>query len=119
MREKIEDDIHAWGSWVPPVDIRVGPKKMRVLVEVPGVESSSLNLRMEGNKLILEGRKMPPAVKKIIHTEREYGEFLMVINLKDDVIPGTARAFLKAGVLEVEVSRANKKIKIQVEEENE
>ena len=119
MRERIEDDIHAWGSWVPPVDIRVGPEKIRIFIEVPGVEPSSLNLRMEGSKLILEGSKMPPAVKKLIHTEREYGEFLMVINLKDDVIPGTARAFLKAGVLEVEVSRINRKIKIQVEEENE
>ncbi len=119
MRVKPEDDIQAWGSWVPPVDIRVGPERMRVFVEVPGVEPDALNLRIEGNRLILEGRKLPPPAKRVLHTEREYGDFLMVIRLEDDVLPGTARAFLKAGLLEVEVSRANRRIKIQVEEENE
>ncbi len=119
MKERIKDHVQAWGSWTPPVDIRVGPERIRIFVEVPGVDASSLEVRVEGDNLIVEGRKMPPAVKRVLHTEREYGDFFLVIKLSEDVIPSSARASLKAGVLEVEISRINRRIKIQVEEENE
>ncbi len=119
MKEKIRDFVQAWGSWTPPVDIMMGPERVRVIVEVPGVDSSSLEVRVEGDNLIVEGRKLPPMVKRVLHTEREYGDFFLVIKLNEDVTPSSARASLRQGVLEVEIPRVNRKIKIHVEEENE
>ena len=119
MREIMEDEVQVWGSWSPPIDIRLSEKKMRIFVEVPGVEASTLNLRIEGDHLIIEGRKMPPKAKKILFTEREYGDFFVIIKLNEDVSADSVKAKLNHGVLEIEFKRVRRNFKVNLEEKDE
>ncbi len=119
MREKVEDEVQIWGSWSPPIDIRVSNNRMRIFVEVPGVDASTLNLRIEGDRLIIEGRKMPPKAKRILFTEREYGDFFVMIKLNEDVSTDSVKAKLSHGVLEIEFKRFRRNFKVNLEEKDE
>ncbi|MCD6454305.1 MAG: Hsp20/alpha crystallin family protein [Candidatus Aminicenantes bacterium] len=119
MRETIEDEVQVWGSWSPPIDIRISKERMRIFIEVPGVEASTLNLRIEGNHLLLEGRKMPPRAKRILFTEREYGDFFVMIKLNEDISTDSVKAKLSHGVLEIEFKRTRRNFKVNLEEKDE
>ncbi len=119
MSSELEDEVQVWGSWSPPVDIRISTEKLRIFVEVPGVDSSSLLLRIEGNQLIVEGRKMPPRAKKILFTEREYGDFSVMIKLNEEVLTDTGTAKLENGVLEIDFKRRKRNFTLKLEEKDE
>ncbi len=103
------------GGWRPLVDITECENKLLIKIEVPGVDSASINVKVEGYKLWVEGRKDPPVARKLLLAEREYGNFFLQINLPDDVIPQSAHAVLKNGLLEISFEKSKRSFTLKIE----
>lgn len=104
-----------WGSWKPLVDITESSDRWCVRIEVPGVDPESISLKVDRYQLSVEGRKDPPVATKLLVAEREYGSFFLKINLPDTVIPSTAHATLKNGLLEVSFQKSQRSFTLEIE----
>jgi HSP20 family protein len=91
----------------PDVDVLETDEGYTLLLEVPGVPSGSLDVRVEGTKLIVKGEK--PARRKGTTrvTERATGPFVREFLLPFQVAPAGIRARLSNGLLTVLVPRVN------------
>ncbi|MCA8881575.1 MAG: Hsp20/alpha crystallin family protein [Rhodobacteraceae bacterium] len=47
--------------WEPPVDILETEREILVLVALPGVDTKQVEVRIDGNALLVRGRRMLPA----------------------------------------------------------
>lgn len=91
--------------WNPSVEVCEQDDQVRVAVDVPGVEESSLQVEITESELIVRGerqdeRNTDPGRKR---SEVRYGSFTRRIPLPDGVDPDGARANLRNGVLEVRI----------------
>jgi HSP20 family protein len=111
------------GAWTPHVDICQTENRVLVLAELPGVESSDINLSFQGDNLRLQGfkRENRQTRKFLCYycLERRYGRFDRHINISWIVDPRQARACLDKGILTVELpklkDRRGDAVKIQIE----
>ncbi|PYO97349.1 MAG: hypothetical protein DMD60_07360, partial [Gemmatimonadetes bacterium] len=68
----------AAAAWVPLVDIFEEHDQIRLVAEIPGVQSEALKIAVEGNLLTIKGTKEQVAeeqAEKIHRYERAYGAF--------------------------------------------
>jgi HSP20 family protein len=97
-------------GFVPAVDVAytADPPRAVVTAELAGVDADSLELEVQGRKLILSGRREPPAVEGDVYqqVEIERGSFRRVIELGADVVADEARARYEDGMLRVELPLA-------------
>ena len=97
-------------GFVPAVDVAytADPPRAVVTAELAGVDADSLELEVQGRKLILSGRREPPAVERDVYqqVEIERGSFRRVVELGADVIADEARARYEEGMLRVELPLA-------------
>jgi len=97
-------------GFVPAVDIAYAadPPRAVVTAELAGVDADSLELEVQGRKLILSGRREPPAVEGDVYqqVEIERGSFERAIELGADVVADAARARYEDGMLRVELPLA-------------
>jgi HSP20 family protein len=95
-------------GFVPAVDVAYSsdPPRAIVTAELPGVQLDELELEIQGRKLILSGRREPPAVVEghvYQQVEIERGGFRRVIELGADVRADQAKARYEDGMLRVEL----------------
>jgi HSP20 family protein len=94
-------------SWSPPVDVYETPDAFRVMVEVPGVEPSSIELAATGNVLSVKGTKdvgdLPEAQVQV--RERLCGAFHRQLTLPNEVDFDRAEAAIKNGVLNIHLPK--------------
>jgi HSP20 family protein len=94
-------------GFVPAVDVAytTDPPRAIVTAELAGVDSGGLELEIQGRKLILSGRREPPAVEGVVYqqVEIERGTFRRVIELGADVRADQAKARYEDGMLRVEL----------------
>jgi len=98
----------AVGATEPPVDIWEDERHLVVEVEVPGVAASDLELRLEGDELVLAGTTVladPPGCS-YLRVERPRGPLRRRVRLPVPVT-GEPRAALSGGVLTVTMERAS------------
>ena len=103
--EKIEPDMET-GVREPLIDVLDEPDVIRVIAELPGVEKDQIDLRTTETKMVLKAQG---------DRNRKYHK---KINFNESIIPESAKAKFKNGVLEVVFKKKNpqstgKKIPIQ------
>jgi HSP20 family protein len=91
----------------PAIDVAYAPDPPRAIVtaELAGVDINSLELEIQGRKLILAGTRSPTALEGEVYqqVEIERGPFHRVIELGADVRGDEARASYEDGMLRVEL----------------
>ena len=92
-------------SWDPNVDMVDDGERIRVLVELPGVEAEDVKVSVRGRVLTVRGQKKGRirAQKGIrfFCMERYFGAFVKSIPLPRPVNSREANSFFKSGLLEV------------------
>jgi HSP20 family protein len=91
----------------PAVDVAYtsDPPRAIITAELAGVDAEQLDVEIQGNKLILSGRRNPaePGGDVYQQVEIERGPFRRVIELAADVRAEAASASYEDGMLRVEV----------------
>src|SRR5262245_8988734 len=92
-------------GWDPNIDLLEDGEKIRVLVELPGVEAEDLKLTIRGRVLTVRGAKKGRIRSRegirFFCMERYFGNFVKSISLPRAVNTHQARTALKDGLLEV------------------
>ena len=104
----------------PAVDVVDLKDRVVVRAEMPGLDRSDIDVRVEDGQLVLEGeRKREDDLKEgnAYRVERAYGKFVRRFSLSDDFDAAKVEATYKNGILEVSVPKAEqakpRKIEIQ------
>jgi HSP20 family protein len=94
-------------AWSPAVDVYETPEEMIVVVEVPGVDSASIELAVTGNVLSLRGTKqagdLPEPMLQV--RERKLGAFHRQITLPNEVDFDNAQAEANQGILKIRLPK--------------
>ncbi len=81
----------------PLVDVNSKGNEITITAEMPGVEKKDLEVRTEGS------------MKVIISTEKGKNSYYKEIELKEEVVEGSAKAKFNNGILEVTLKKKNPK----------
>lgn len=95
-------------GFVPPVDVYEDEHKIVLKLEVPGIQESDLDIRMENNTLTVRGeRKFDHEEKEenFHRIERRYGSFYRAFTLPSTVDSENVQARYENGVLRLELLR--------------
>jgi HSP20 family protein len=79
------------------------PHELTIVVEVPGVEPSSLRILIDERTLTIAGERIRPRAEGVVYEqmEIEYGAFRRQVRLTEDIDPDRATAHYERGVLTV------------------
>jgi HSP20 family protein len=105
-------------AWVPAVDVVENKEGVRILVELPGVKPEDVKLSVENGVLTIRGEKRSAYEEKTdrMHRyERQYGSFERTFALPSSVDVERIEARYDAGVLTVELPKAEKAKPKQIE----
>ncbi len=96
------------GPFEPPIDVWESEGEVVVEVEVPSARAEDIDLRLEGDSLVVSGQLPPasPAGGQFVRVERPRGTFQRVVTLPVEV-SGKPSARLRQGVLEVRLPSAS------------
>lgn len=100
-------EAEAAEPWSPPLDVYETPDETLVLVELPGVDPSRVELSVTGNVLTARGAKPPnQALEPFLRArERRLGEFAVQVPLPSSVDFDSARAEARDGVLTIHLPK--------------
>ena len=96
-------------SWAPAVDIFEQGDDLVIRAEVPGVEREALDVKAEGNTLILSGERVREKTRDEETTyrrERSYGSFVRSFVLPKTVDATRISAAYKHGILDIRIPKA-------------
>ncbi|MBX3279944.1 MAG: Hsp20/alpha crystallin family protein [Acidobacteria bacterium] len=99
-------------DWTPPVDIFEADGGIVLKVELPEVNQNDIDIRIDGQRLIISGRREPdPAVPgdRYYRVERRYGRFARSFTLPDAVDRDRIEASYNGGVLKLAMPRRAEK----------
>lgn len=87
--------------WYPGVDIYEIETGIIIVVELPGVKKENLEISLDDDYLIIEGKRYEPVYQfvKCHHRESLYGNFKRSIKLPRRVDEDNIKAELKEGLL--------------------
>lgn len=96
-------------AWVPTADVVETEDRWVAVVELPGVEPQTLEVRIEADGLVVEGEKKMAseanAVEAYHRVERSYGRFHRRFPLPSGANRGEASATYRNGLLTVTVHK--------------
>ncbi len=96
-------------SWDPSVDVVDDGEKLRVLVELPGVEPGDVRVAIRGRVLTIRGTKKGRVRARegvrFFCMERYFGTFVKSVSLPRPVNNREAKTVLRNGLLEVILPR--------------
>ncbi len=94
-------------AFEPAVDVWEGDREIFVEAELPGVSPADVDLRLEGETLVLSGHVAEPgeSAGTYLRIERPRGRFHRAVRLPETVA-GEPEATLRGGVLEVRIPKA-------------
>ncbi len=104
-------DAIAWRAgqpWTPDADVIESPDRVVVLLDVPGARAESLDVRLAGTTLHVEGKRPWPTDEvagEVRLQERRCGEFSRTIDLPAPVDPDSVEAALSDGVLRIVIRK--------------
>ncbi|MGA1367226.1 MAG: Hsp20/alpha crystallin family protein [Blastocatellia bacterium] len=95
-------------AWTPPVDIYETAEAFVLTAELPGVESSAIDIRVIGETLVLRGERRwereshrSAQEEHFLRLESAYGKFERSFRLSQEIDSGQITADLDRGVLKV------------------
>ena len=114
-------------SWDPNVDLLDDGERIRVLIELPGVEAEDVTVTIRGRVLTVRGAKKGRIRSRegirFFCMERYFGAFVKTLPLPSPVNTHRATAKLKDGLLEVVFPRVSdqreKELNIRVQSQDE
>ena len=95
-------------SWAPPMDVCETQTDLCILVELPGIPQSQIQIEIVEGVLTIRGERHPdPAFRQdqLIRMERRYGPFSRSLNLPSVVDAERVRAGYRNGVLEIRLPK--------------
>lgn len=106
---RTEFETHAGvDSWTPVADVYDTPDGVVVCLELPGLEQEKIDVRLDGESLVVEGgRHMEPAGRggRFHRVERSYGKFVRRFGLPAGIDRDGVNAAYQDGVLLVRLPR--------------
>jgi len=90
--------------WVPPIDVLVGARSARVIVELAGVPRESFRVALRGNMLEVSGRRSPPQEPQGANYHRAeiyFGDFSRIVELPWVADERSVSATYRDGMLEI------------------
>jgi HSP20 family protein len=122
MQRRGEEQEFQAGNWTPPVDIYEDENAIHVKADLPGIDPSSLDVRVEGNRLLLRGeRNFEKETKKenFYRIERSYGSFIRAFTLPHNIQSDRIDAQYKNGELNISLPKREdakpKQIRVNVQ----
>jgi HSP20 family protein len=106
-------------AWNPDVNIYETADSLLVVAELAGVESGDIQIKYEGNRLVVVGQRrqfVPEGVIAVHRMEIQPGPFAFIVDLPWTVSAEDAEAKLEAGMLVIRLGKRNGRggtIKIQ------
>jgi len=97
--------------WCPSLDIVETPERVVVTVDLPGLDSSRVEILLVGNMLTIKGDQLAPGTQpgETVHRrERPCGVFSRSIPLPVAVDPDKVSADAKNGVLTITLAKAER-----------
>ena len=101
-----------WGDgedrFLPPVDIKETDDKVIVEAELPGMDPKDLDIKIEGDTLMLVGERKnqkEEKTKSFHRVERSFGRFERMLELPPGADPEKVEANYKDGVLKIEIAK--------------
>ena len=102
----------------PPVDVVEDRNGYRFSIELPGLKSDSLEVKVEDETLVINAERIEPAWAKearVHRAERHYGRIHRAFRLPSDVGHDTIKAAYKDGVLDVTIAKLPEAKAVKVE----
>ena len=102
----------------PPVDVVEDQDGYRFSVELPGLKSDSLEVKVEDETLVIDAERNEPAWAKdaqVHRAERRYGHIHRAFRLPGDVGHDAIKAAYKDGVLDVTIAKRPETKAVRVE----
>jgi len=93
-------------SWVPVCDAYATPGALVLCLELPGLEQENIDLRVDGDELVVEGERKMEREHEGEHfhrVERSFGRFSRRFRLPSTVDRDAVQASYRNGVLRVEL----------------
>jgi HSP20 family protein len=120
MNRLFEDAMGTWPgesngrgntNWVPPADIYETDNDLIAIVELPGVDSKKVDVRVENNVLTIRGER--PFEQKVKQDnyhrlERSYGTFSRSFTLPATIDADKIRAEYRDGILNLTLPKSEK-----------
>jgi HSP20 family protein len=97
-----EEAVH--GTWSPPVDILERGNEVVLKVDLPEMNQSEIDIRVEENTLIIQGERKfvkESSDENYIQIERPYGAFRRTFTVPRTIDQEGIKASYKDGVLRV------------------
>src|SRR5262249_4017936 len=111
--------------WSPRIEASQQGDRFVVRAELPGLKKEDVQAELTDDALVIQGERREEHQEEregFFQTEREYGRFFRAIPLPDGVIPESAQATFRNGVLEISMqaapSEANRGRKLEIKEES-
>ena len=98
-------------AWKPLCDVSETDSEVVVVADLSGVEPANINIRVEGNNLIMHGVRREPVSAlgtNFLQMEISYGPFERVIGLPCPVEAERASATYDEGFLEIRLPKTGK-----------
>lgn len=92
----------------PDLDVKETDKEIRIKAELPGVTEDDIDVRLEGNALILSGEKKEESEDKdgdYYRSECRYGSFTRTVPLNAEIDADNVDASFKDGVLRIRLPK--------------
>jgi len=120
------DRVHGVSSGVPRepeaisplVDVVENREGYRFSIELPGLKSDSLEVKVEDGMLVINGARTEPVWAKdarVHRAERQYGRVHRAFRLHGDVGNEAIKAVYKDGVLDVTIAKRPEAKAVKVE----
>ncbi|HEC97350.1 MAG TPA: Hsp20/alpha crystallin family protein [Nitrospirae bacterium] len=105
----------------PPVDIYERKNAVVFVIDLPGIETGDVLIKVYHDLLIIEGMKREPISERCgiyICMEREFDSFRRILPIPVPVNPADGRAIYSDGVLTVTLPKPKDRVyKIKIEKE--
>ena len=94
------------GAWAPALDVEESEDGFVLHVDLPGVDAEAVEVSLEESVLTVTGERAAPEGGEFRRTERRFGRFHRAVRLPDRVDGSNVSASYSAGVLTIDVPKA-------------
>ncbi|MBI1353402.1 MAG: Hsp20 family protein [Acidobacteria bacterium] len=105
-------------AWTPPVDVIDSEKEYLLRLDLPGVEESNVEARIEGGVLRVSGERKGPETNgstQWLRRERLSGAFERSFRLPEAVDADGVQARFERGVLEIRIPKVDRSRRIPIQ----